>query len=269
MRRSEVFPPRRLHGWRCRLQRRHRPMAETWMRAETWTGRRPWLETRLRDGRRDRWRGRDWHGPRKIERRQCVLFGWIDITLRWLSAIGTSGCHWPGRRWFVVGWLLRTSFENRLWHQHVCFKRWSSCTYLLDAFWNRLGRQYQLIKNMWRLCLRPRWRQHLHWRRRRNRLPRQITHDVPQPRSRPGLHAFPRPRQHVIGRAKIWDRLTRGRTQRCLKRSDRFVKRQALGLQNLRSGAFAVADNSRQNNRTIDVAAASTASCGCRRFKNA
>ena len=80
------------------------------------------------------------------------------------------------------------------------------------------------------------------------------------------MHPLPCARQYIISSGA---RIARGLAQGRLQGPDGFVKRQPLSLQHLSSRAFAVANNSGQNNRAIDVAAL-TATRGCgRSFKNA
>ncbi len=95
------------------------------------------------------------------------------------------------------------------------------------------------------------------WRRRRRRRLRHILHEIAQRWRRSRLHAFPRPRQNIIGDRRLsggralWRRCRR---QRLLERANRAVERQSMRLQNIRGETAPIADDRSENDGPVDIA---------------
>lgn len=110
------------------------------------------------------------------------------------------------------------------------------------------------------------------WCRRRRRRLRHILHEIAQRWRRSRLHAFPRPRQNIIGDRRLsgggalWRRCRR---QRLLERANRAVERQSMRLQNIRGETAPIADDRSENDGPVDVAPSTATRSRGSRFKDA
>ncbi len=86
--------------------------------------------------------------------------------------------------------------------------------------------------------------------------------------ARPRLHPLACIREYRLGVGRRKLALLRSRRRLALQRADGAFERQSQTAQHLRRGALAVADDRRQHDGTVDLAAASTARSGCGRFED-
>ncbi len=109
------------------------------------------------------------------------------------------------------------------------------------------------------------------WRRRRRRRLRHILHEIAQRWRRSRLHAFPRPRQNIIGDRRLSGGRTlwrRCRRQRLLERANRAVERQSMRLQNIRGETAPIADDRSENDGAVDIAPSTATRRRSSRFKD-
>lgn len=167
--------------------------------------------------------------------------------------------------------LLRRSGPLRNWR--VCIRRLR-----LETRCRGRTRFKCRFRSGWRHGCRVRFRLGMHlpayarWRRRRRRRLRHILHEIAQRWRRSRLHAFPRPRQNVIGDRRLsggralWRRCRR---QRLLERANRAVERQSMRLQNIRGETAPIADDRSENDGPVDIAPATATRSRGSRLKDA